>query len=517
MSRLEELANELLLLIIQHLEAERDVSSLCRTSRHLYGVLNPTLYSRHVVRHNSWALCWAAEHDRVGTANLLIAASANLFVIFKQWDFLPPVLVAAKFGSLEMTKLLLKCGGEWEECPVVIAAALPDVSPLCLAARGDHVEVVKLYLSMPAATLSCNKLNRMPLGHAAEAGAVRVVDLLLRDDRFDPTARDIIRNQPLHDAAATKEDNSAVIQRLLDDPRVDISSADMSGSTPLHLAAIKGTSANIRVLLEAGADVNQRDRQGRTALSDAASFGHADSVATLLSDPRADPNVMDSLGYTPLIWAVVKRQGATAARLLRGERTIPHATTEFKDTALMVAVKTGFSDCVRHILSREDTDVNFDAKWGEFVLHEAICKGDLEIVRLLVEDERLDPRSMDEIGWTPMIYAAQYGAVEIIEMLYESGRFTIDETDIFGTTAMMHAARHGNGGVVKLLLRIADEVEGVEWDVEDHGGRTPVDRALLNGHRDIATLLCDYYGRSVPNTPAESVYSESSSEDEPGT
>lgn len=101
-------------------------------------------------------------------------------------------------------------------------------------------------------------------------------------------------------------------------------------------------------------------------------------------------------------------------------------------------------------------------------------------------------------------------------MLYESRRFTINERDAFGITAMWYAAYSGNEGVVKLLLRIADEVNGVEEDIEDHGGRTPVDHALLNRHRGIATLLCDYYGRSVPNTPTESVYSKSSSEDKPG-
>lgn len=506
MSRLEGLATELLLLITKNLRAERDINSLCRTSRRFYAVLNPAFYSRHVLRHRSWALCWSAEHDRVGTAKILIAEGAKFFEVFKQWGSLPPILVAAKFGSVEVTKLLIERGGGWERRPRRFTVALPGVSPVCLAARGDHVEVVKVYLSIPEAVLASNKLSRKPLGYAAEAGAVRTVDLLLRDGRFDPTARDMITYQALHDAAATKGDNSVVIRRLLNDPRVDISSiADMNGNTPLHLAASKGTSANIRALLEAGANVNQRNKQGRTALSNAASFGHADAVAALLSAPDVDPNVTDHMGYTPLVRAVSKRHEATVLHLIRDKRTIPHATAEGKDTALMAAVKRGYDDFVRYILSRQDTDVNVDAKWSEFILHEAIFLGDMEIMRLLVEDERLDPMSVDEDGWTPMLYAVGCGSVRIIEMLYRSGRFAIDEKDGSGRSAMWHAARGGKEEVVKALLRIADEMQGVNWDAEDRDGMTPVDSALRSGHHAIAKLLCDYYGRSVPGTTAESM------------
>ena len=70
---------------------------------------------------------------------------------------------------------------------------------------------------------------------------------------------------------------------------------------------------------------------------------------------------------------------------------------------------------------------------------------------------------------------------------------------------MWHAARGGKEEVVKALLRIADEMQGVNWDAEDRDGMTPVDSALRSGHHAIAKLLCDYYGRSVPGTTAESM------------
>lgn len=103
----------MILLIRENLETEKDVNSLCRTSRHLYGVLNPTLYSQNVYLHRSWALCWAAEHNRVDTAKILVAADADVFTTLEEWDYLPPILLAAKFGGVEVTKFLLECGAEW--------------------------------------------------------------------------------------------------------------------------------------------------------------------------------------------------------------------------------------------------------------------------------------------------------------------------------------------------------------------------------------------------------------------
>lgn len=95
-------------------------------------------------------------------------------------------------------------------------------SPLTLAARGGHVEVVKLYLENLEASPARKTRDRTPISDAAEAGAIEVLDLLLSDDRFYVTTRDNIGKLPLHHAVDTEQDNAAVIRRLLEDPRVDV-------------------------------------------------------------------------------------------------------------------------------------------------------------------------------------------------------------------------------------------------------------------------------------------------------
>lgn len=62
----------------------------------------------------------------------------------------------------------------------------------------------------------------------------------------------------------------------------DEANENVKGRTPLMLAAFRGNTAAVINLLERGADVNARDRDGDTALMFAAYKGHALVVALLL-------------------------------------------------------------------------------------------------------------------------------------------------------------------------------------------------------------------------------------------
>jgi ankyrin repeat protein len=70
----------------------------------------------------------------------------------------------------------------------------------------------------------------------------------------------------------------------------------------LMLAARDGKTDTVKALIEAGADVNAKDRQGKTALVVASEKGHLDSVKILL-DNGADVNAKTKDGCTALMFA----------------------------------------------------------------------------------------------------------------------------------------------------------------------------------------------------------------------
>lgn len=91
--------------------------------------------------------------------------------------------------------------------------------------------------------------------------------------------------------------HEALRKRLLRSPSL-VHHHDEHGETPLHHAAKYGETEAMRVLLDAGAQVDARNVEGATPLLLAASFGGPEAVRLLLAR-GAEVNARDELGFMP--------------------------------------------------------------------------------------------------------------------------------------------------------------------------------------------------------------------------
>ena len=112
--------------------------------------------------------------------------------------------------------------------------------------------------------------------------------------------------------STVKHGDLAAIKALLDENR-DLansqSEADARGTYPLHVAAEFGQADAARVLLEYGADVRLLDSENDAiALGWAAFFGRPEVVAVLL-EAGSEPSQRNKNGLTPLGCAVGGTQG----------------------------------------------------------------------------------------------------------------------------------------------------------------------------------------------------------------
>lgn len=73
----------------------------------------------------------------------------------------------------------------------------------------------------------------------------------------------------------------------------------VGGMTPLHMSARRGTPRIAEALLDAGADVDARDKNGETPLRRAVNCGQ-ESVVSLLLKRGANPRSRDKNGRTPM-------------------------------------------------------------------------------------------------------------------------------------------------------------------------------------------------------------------------
>jgi ankyrin repeat protein len=107
----------------------------------------------------------------------------------------------------------------------------------------------------------------------------------------------------------------------------------------LYEAARKGDAAEVRALLDKGADVNAKYRYGATALFKAAERGHTE-VVKLLIERGADVNVKDTFyGATAISWALGKGHTGVV-------RAILAKSAEDAGEVLMEGVRSGNAELV---------------------------------------------------------------------------------------------------------------------------------------------------------------------------
>ncbi|HYO99967.1 MAG TPA: ankyrin repeat domain-containing protein [Pyrinomonadaceae bacterium] len=131
-------------------------------------------------------------------------------------------------------------------------------------------------------------------------------------------------------------------------------------TTRLTVAAERGDAAQVRKLIAAGADLNERDQSGYTALVWAARNGSTE-VAKALIEARADMNARDCAtnGWTPLIHAIHKNNNEMARLLIdRGADVNARAgkctekMIESGSTALLHAAGEDNTEIVRALLAK---------------------------------------------------------------------------------------------------------------------------------------------------------------------
>jgi ankyrin repeat protein len=98
---------------------------------------------------------------------------------------------------------------------------------------------------------------------------------------------------------ASNENRIEVVKELLYYSDVEKDCISSLNRTPLHLATIKGHTAIVRALVNAGADKNLKDSDENTALHYSSSFGHFECIIYLVKEALADVNIKNKFGYAP--------------------------------------------------------------------------------------------------------------------------------------------------------------------------------------------------------------------------
>lgn len=122
---------------------------------------------------------------------------------------------------------------------------------------------------------------------------------MLIDAGADPNSRDIDNKTPVHYAAKGWKPNNKILLLLLDaGGEVNVRDRDW-GWTPLMYALHQNNINIFEILLKAGADPNIQSNNGNTSLHWAISFHYkSPKIIKELLDAGADPSIRNELGDT---------------------------------------------------------------------------------------------------------------------------------------------------------------------------------------------------------------------------
>lgn len=282
-------------------------------------------------------------------------------------------------------------------------------------------------------------------------------------------------------AAAGDKDEEAFADKIIADAEHYFATQHLRfGETDLtHFAALGDVPA-LRRLLEGGADPDERNRTGWTALHCVAQRG-SEAAARLLVAFGADLEAENSLRETPLITACCFGNIEIVPVLLELGANVRHVAKE-KHTALWYAISSQKNLPLVEQLIGAGADPNEDYEYGDNPFLLAVCAQRADVVSFLLKLTR-DPGRMNKHQVSALHFAASYNDAPLIQELLARG-VDVNMTTPDGFSALMRAAEEGSLRAVDILLK-----HGARTDLKSRYGDTAKSLAEHRGHAEAVRML----------------------------
>ncbi len=291
--------------------------------------------------------------------------------------------------------------------------------------------------------------------------------------------------QTLHQAAAAGDIEQ--VRKFLAQG-ADVNAKDKDGRTPLHSAAWYARKDVVAVLLAHGANINEADGSGQTPLHLAATFGGKPLSEFILAQ-GAQIDARDKAGNTPLHAAAgFPSVDRDLLELLIAKGADVKARNEAGQTPLhrvsMIRRLDKRLERTAEVLLALGAEIDAKDQSGRTPLHFAVETGHRELVDLLVA-KGADVKTRAADGTTLLHQAVKSEQLDMVEMFLSRG-IDINSAGSDGRTALHLAAGTGKNNIVEALI-----ARGADVKARDVSGQTSAQFGVRSNHKDTVRLLLD--------------------------
>jgi len=259
---------------------------------------------------------------------------------------------------------------------------------------------------------------------------------------------------------------------------------NLSSSDVLNIAAENGNVEVVQALLEAGADVNAKNKNGETSLHLAAKNGHANLIGTLL-DAGANIDEHNTSNNTALDLAI-EHGHAEMLGALQEVKSDANVENQDVHTTLYQTAQHGHAGVVRGLLEAGAGTNAYDRTQSpevELHLDLAIRQGNAAMLNDLLK-AGADKHIENAYGRSALCRAAQCGNGDVVRLLLNTVETTNNQHTLRQMTLHL-ATINGNVDAMRAVLNA-----GVAINIETSGGEPMLHAAVRSGHIEAVRELC---------------------------
>lgn len=441
--------------------------------------ISPIVYNKIGVRFSGRSLTYDEINERIKNGQIeQIKALPDLYIVNKKFDTL--LHLSARANQVDISRFLLNKN---------LDPNRPNINgqtPFAIACSKLNLRLAEMFLLYDIDINTKDNLKNTPLHRGIQSS--EMVNLLL-NNAANPHSVNIFNQTPYRMSIDYPNSLEVFLKH-----KINPNTVDENGQTLMHEAMIKKNMEIAALLKKYKADVNYKDKFGKSPLF----YAQMPASIDWLSSNGVKINLTDNQRNTALHYSVMNNNGAIAKTLLKH-----NADTNIINSENLPPIAYSKSFGMTKLLIENGADANILVN-GTTILHKYVKRNDLKAVYFLVKN-KINPNIADKDGFIPLDYAQDSGIKTLLLVAGTNPNYNnylikaLKTKDFEFFSNLLEVGADANktnkkGQTPVFFINNEKELEELQKyhaDInhKDKSGNTAILRFALLGRKDLVELL----------------------------